>query len=123
MTLENADIVPEALKAEYVKTLGTFNWELKNKKLLDYPEDLLMGENRTLTFSRNRFGRSLILICEFNNPPEEPVYARFTSTKNGTSLDTLDENHDYICPHILGKQSLEQHVRLAGIAVDFLRTT
>jgi hypothetical protein len=120
--IRNKYAVPEALKAEYVATAGKFNWALKD--LLHITSNsspaLLMGNNRTLSIIPRNDDRPVVLVCEFNAPPEEPNYARFKPSQRFTSLDIVNEQFEYECPHTLGVATVEMHIKLAREATKFL---
>jgi hypothetical protein len=119
---EIKETVPELLKVEFVKSVGDLSFELRSKDLFDNPKSYLMGENRTLSFIPRHDESPVVLVCEFNQQPELAVYARFALARNGTSLDIVDAEQKYICPHMLGRTMLVQHTDLAITTTEFLRS-
>lgn len=81
-----------------------------------------IAEKTTLSFIVRPSG-FLVYVCEFNELPEDPRYARFIYRGVRSHLDIASSMQQYQCPMLLGEQSLLDHIELASTATMFLTSS
>jgi hypothetical protein len=106
----------------FYKISSTFKCELAKTdgNLINVTSQI--AENTTLSFIVRPSGL-LVYVCEFNELPEDPRYARFIYRGMRSHLDIASPEQQYQCPIILGEKSLIDHIELATTAIQFLASS